>query len=244
MEERLQKFLARAGVASRREAEKLIASGKVKVNGNIVTILGTTINPHIDQVKVNGKLIKRPENNIYLMLNKPKGYITTAKDERGRPTVLDLIGEGITERVYPVGRLDRDTEGLLLITNDGSLAHGLTHPKYKIFKTYRALVSGVPQKNDLLKLRKGIIIDQKMTSPAKVKFIKDFGKESLIEISIYEGRNQQVRRMFEQIGFPVLHLRREKITFLELGSLDLGKYRHLTNQEINSLYNLINKNNV
>lgn len=242
MEERLQKFLARAGIASRREAEKMIISGKVKVNDRVVKIMGTTVRPHVDQIKVEEKLVKIPENNIYLLMNKPKGYITTAKDEKNRPTVLDLLGEEINERVYPIGRLDKDTEGLLIISNDGSLAYGLTHPKYEILKTYHALVKGVPKKEDLQELRKGIPLDQRITYSAKVSLLKDFGDESLIEISIHEGRNQQVRRMFKHIGYPVLYLRRERLAFLELGSLKTGEYRMLTSSEVKRLYNLINKN--
>ena len=240
MEERLQKFLARAGVASRREVEKMIVSGKVKVNNQIVKVLGTKICPEVDQVKVGEKLINQPKKNIYLMLNKPKGYITTVKDEKNRPTVLDLLGSEIKDRVYPIGRLDKNTEGLLLISDDGQLAYGLTHPKYEVIKTYRALVKGVPKKGGLEQLRMGIMLAGRKTFPAKVRLLKDLGNESLVEISIHEGRNQQIRKMFKQIGYPVIDLKRVRLASLELGTLKIGEYRFLTGEEIKELYKSIN----
>ncbi len=235
----MHKFLAGAGVASRREAEKMIASGKVKVNDQVVRVPGTKIHPKFDRVKVEEKLIKQSGENIYLMLNKPKGYITTVKDEKNRPTVLDLIGNEIQERVYPIGRLDKDTEGLLLISNDGKLAYGLTHPKFEVPKTYRALISGVPNKGELQQLRKGIMLAGKKTFPAKVRLLEDMGATCLMEISIHEGRNQQVRKMFDFIGCPVLNLKRIGLASLKLGPLKPGEYRFLTDFEVERLYESI-----
>lgn len=198
--ERLQKILAQAGVASRRKCEELILAGKVEVNGELVTTLGTKVDPEQDIIKVAGRLI-RGENKIYIMFNKPKGVITSASDDKGRKVVTDYL-KGIKERVYPVGRLDYDTEGLLLLTNDGEFANLLTHPKHHVPKTYLATVKGVPHGTALDKLKAGIKLEDGMTAPAEVEYkdVDEANKETVISITIHEGRNRQVRRMFEAIS--------------------------------------------
>ncbi|NLT96234.1 MAG: rRNA pseudouridine synthase [Clostridia bacterium] len=232
--ERLQKFLAHAGVASRRSCEELILQGRVKVNGKVITALGTKIDPQKDIVEIDGKRVKKEEKKVYVLLNKPAGYVTTSKDPQGRPTVLDLIKD-INERIYPVGRLDYETEGLLLLTNDGELSFRLTHPKYKVEKVYQALVKGIPDESDLEKLRKGIRLEDGITHPAKVKILQKGSNSTLLELIIHEGRNRQVRRMCEAINHPVLSLKRIKIGFLSLGSLPKGKFRPLTPEEVKLL---------
>lgn len=238
MRERLQKYLARCGVASRREAEKMITQGRVEVNGKIVTTLGTTVDPATDVVKVDGRIVKEPEKLVYIMLNKPAGFVTTASDDRGRPTVLDLV-KHVPARVFPVGRLDMDTEGLLLLTNDGDLAYRLTHPKFEVKKTYHALVEGQPSRQDLDKLRNGVMLNGRLTAPAQVRVIGHQKGCTLLEITIHEGRNRQVRRMLDKVGHPVVHLRRVKMAGLELGNLPLGKARYLTQEEIKELYRAV-----
>ena len=233
--ERLQKILAQAGVASRRKCEELIASGQVEVNGVTVTELGTKADPAQDIITVNGKPI-RNEKKVYLMLNKPKGVITSAADPEGRKIVTDYL-KGIKERVYPVGRLDYDTEGLLLLTNDGEFANLLTHPKHHVPKTYWATVKGVPHGSELDKLKQGIMLEDGMTHPAEVEY-KDVDtdkNESVISITIYEGRNRQVRRMFEAISHPVIRLKRITFGDLQLQNLKRGVYRHLTKDEVEGL---------
>lgn len=232
--ERLQKYLAHAGIGSRRSCEELIVQGKVKVNGQVVTALGTKIDPHKDIVQINGKTVQKKERKVYIVLNKPTGYVTTSKDPQGRPTVLDLIKEKET-RIYPVGRLDFETEGLLLLTNDGELAYRLTHPKYKVKKVYHVLVKGVPEEKSLQILRKGVLLDDGMTQPAEVKVLKRGNNTALLELTIHEGKNRQVRRMCEAIKHPVIKLKRIKVGFLTLGSLPKGKYRELSVQEIRQL---------
>lgn len=240
MKERLQKYLARAGIASRRKAEQMILDGRVKVNNKLVKELGTLVSPETDVVSVDGKPVQGAEKKIYLMLNKPIGIITSVKDEQNRPTVMDFV-KAVPQRIFPVGRLDRDSEGLLLLTNDGSLAYKLTHPKYEISKTYQVLVKGRPGKKALDFLRKGIVLNGRKTSPALVKILRQLNKETLVEISIHEGRNRQVRRMFAQIGHPVVELKRTKFSFLELGDLASGQYRYLSTQEIQKLKQLFGK---
>jgi pseudouridine synthase len=232
--ERLQKFLAHSGVGSRRSCEELILQGKVKVNGQIVTALGTKIDPHKDIVQIAGKTVRNKEKKVYIILNKPAGYVTTSKDPQGRPTVLDLV-KGVNERIYPVGRLDYETEGLLLLTNDGELAYRFTHPKYKIEKVYQALVKGIPSEAALQKLRNGIKLEDGITQPARVKVLKKENHSALLELTIHEGRNRQVRRMCEAIDHPVLKLKRTQISFLTLGTLPKGKYRVLSEKEIRLL---------
>jgi len=233
--ERLQKIMAQAGVASRRKCEELILEGKVQVNGETVTELGTKADPAQDIITVSGKPIKN-EKKVYVMLNKPKGVITSASDPEGRKIVSDYL-KGIKERVYPIGRLDYDTEGLLLLTNDGEFANLLSHPKYHVPKTYLATVKGVPHGTELDKLRQGIMLEDGMTSPAEVEYkdVDPDNKQSVISITIHEGRNRQVRRMFEAISHPVMRLKRISYGDLLLQNLKRGLYRHLTADEINQL---------
>lgn len=240
MEERLQKFLAEAGVASRRKAEELIAAGRVKVNGIVIKEQGVKIDPRKDKVEFDGKaLSQKMEKKVYLMLHKPEGYVTTSKEQFGRPAVLDLI-HGVPERIFPVGRLDYDTSGLLLLTNDGDLTYRLTHPKHDVDKTYIAKLFGVPDDGDLQKFRRGVAIDGRKTSPAKIQIIsreKDL-RFCTVEIQIHEGRNRQVRKMCEAIHHPVAQLKRVATGELKLGDLPKGKYRFLTEQEIKYLKSL------
>ncbi len=240
MEIRLQKVLAMAGVASRRHAEELISGGRVKVNGKVVKELGTKVEVPRDKIEVDGKPLPPVESKVYYLLNKPRGYVTTLQDERGRKTVLDLL-EGVQERVYPVGRLDYDSEGLLLLTNDGELTQALTHPKHKVKKTYRARVEGIPQPDKLEEMAKGLQLEDGMTAPADVKLVDILDGRALLEISIHEGRNRQVRRMCEAIGQPVLRLRRIRLGPLELGELKSGDFRPLNFTELTSLLALVGR---
>ena len=227
--------MAQAGVASRRKCEELILAGKVQVNGETVTALGTKADPDEDIITVAGKPIKH-EKKVYVMLNKPKGVITSASDPEGRKIVKDYL-KGIEERVYPIGRLDYDTEGLLLLTNDGEFANLLSHPKYHVPKTYLATVKGVPHGSALDKLRAGIMLEDGMTAPAEVEYkdVDPDNKQAVITITIHEGRNRQVRRMFEAISHPVIRLKRVAFGELSLQNLKRGVYRHLTPDEINTL---------
>jgi len=233
--ERLQKVLAEAGIASRRKCEEIITAGRVQVNGEVVTTLGVKVNPSEDEIRVDGRAINS-QAKIYVLLNKPKGVITSATDPGGRKVVTDFL-PGIKERVYPVGRLDYDTEGLLLLTNDGEFAHLLTHPKHHVPKTYQATVKGVPHGTLLEKLRSGIQLEDGMTSPAEVEYadVNPDTNETVIEITIYEGRNRQVRRMFDAINFPVIKLKRIKFGPIFLTGVPRGKFRHLTVSEIKEL---------
>lgn len=233
MEVRLQKYLADAGVASRRKAEELILQGKISVNGKVVTELGHKVD-EADTIHFCGKEIKNKEKQTYLMLHKPEEYVTTVKDQFDRPTVMDLIKD-VRERVYPIGRLDYDTSGLLLLTNDGELAYKLTHPKHNINKTYIAKVIGTPTENELDAFRKGLVIEDYKTAPAQIEIIKKEGQYSSIKIIIQEGRNRQVRKMCAAIGHPVAALKRVATGKLFLGNLEKGKYRFLTEEEIRYL---------
>lgn len=225
--ERLQKIIARAGICSRREAEKLILNGLVAVDGKIITELGTKADSN-QKICVEGKQLTFNAEKIYILLNKPRGYISTVKDERGRRTVLELLGENFSERIYPVGRLDLNSEGLLILTNDGDLTNALIHPRFEVEKTYRAKISGDVTEEKLDKLRAGIELDDGLTAPAEIyRLDKD-----LIEITIHEGRNRQVRRMFAAIGCDVKRLRRIKFAGLTLEGVGVGKFRTLTAQEV------------
>jgi len=237
MQERLQKIIGQAGLASRRAAEKMIAEGRVKVDGRIVTELGFKVDPSKAAIYVDGKQLKAAEPHVYFLLNKPKGYLSTAHDERGRRTVLDLLPE-VAERVYPVGRLDNNTEGLLLITNDGTLMNGLLHPKYEVEKTYIARIAGEPDETALDRLRQGIRLEDGMTAPAKVRLLEQGEGQSRVEIVIHEGRNRQVRRMFAAIGCDVRALKRVKFAGLTLQGVKRGKYRALTPEELVALFRL------
>jgi pseudouridine synthase len=230
---RLQKILSQAGVASRRAAEKLIAEGRVTVNGQTVREMGTKADPAADDIRVDGRRIKAPERLRYILLNKPAGYVTTRSDPQRRRTVLDLLG-GVREYVYPVGRLDYDTEGLLLLTNDGDLAAALTHPRHGVERTYEARVAGMPDHEALERLRKGIPLDGKRTLPADVVLLNKSGNGVLL-ITIREGRNRQVRRMLEAVGHPVDKLKRVKIGPIGDRLLKRGEWRELTREEVQKL---------
>ena len=237
MEERLQKFLANAGIASRRKCEELIVDGKIEVNGAIVTELGTKVSEK-DIVKYNGKIVKTEEEKIYILLNKPIGYVTTAKDQFNRDTVLDLIK--INKRIVPVGRLDMYTSGALILTNDGEFVNMLTHPKNEIDKTYNVTVKGNVTNEDTEQLQKGVKIDDEyITKPAKVKILK-IDKEkniSRIQITIHEGKNRQVRKMCEAINKKVLALHRCKIGNIEVKDIKVGNWRYLSKKEVENLMN-------
>lgn len=231
---RLQKFMANCGVASRRKSEEIIVAGRVSVNGVLVRELGLKVDERKDIVSVDGKIIKSEENKLYILLNKPIGYITTVSDQFGRKTVIDLVRE-VSERVYPVGRLDYDTSGLLLLTNDGDLAYKITHPKYEITKKYIARVSGVPKESDLQRFRDGLQIEDYITSKAKIKIITVDNGEALLEVVIHEGRNRQVRKMCSKIGHPVIELKRVEVGKIKLGNVREGRWRYLTEEEVNFL---------
>lgn len=237
MEVRLQKFLADAGIASRRKSEELILEGKVQVNGVTVTELGTKVDDKTDTVTFNGKRVLNEERHVYIMLNKPEGFVTTVKDQFDRPTVMDLI-KGVKERVVPVGRLDYDTSGLLLLTNDGNLTFKLTHPSKKIEKTYFAKLFGKPTDENIKEFAKGVEIDSGKTQPAKLEIVEDLGKYCLCNITITEGKNRQVRKMCDTIKHPVATLKRVGTGKLMLGDLKKGTYRYLTESEIKYLKSL------
>ena len=235
--ERLQKVLAHDGVASRRQSEKLIMSGRVKVNGTVVTELGTKVSVH-DQIMVDGVQVTS-EAPTYVLLYKPRGVISTANDEKGRKTVVDLVAD-VSQRIYPVGRLDYDTSGLLLLTNDGELANRLTHPKYEVEKTYVARVKGIPNNDAMRKLRQGITVDGETYAPAKSKVLShdDKRKSAIIEVIIHEGKNHQVKKMLEAVGYPVEKLKREQYGFLTLKGLNAGEARNLKPEEVKELKRL------
>ncbi len=237
MEERLQKIISQAGIASRRASEKLIQAGRVSVDGKIVTELGSKADAVKQVIRVDGKPIGASEQKVYFLLNKPKGYFSTVKDERGRRTVLDLLPKA-GHRVYPVGRLDGNTEGLLLITNDGKLMNGLLHPCREVEKTYVAKIAGMVTEELLDRLRQGICLEDGMTAPARVRLLAREGKLSRVEITIHEGRNRQVRRMFAAIGCDVKSLRRIAFAGLSLEGVGRGQHRELTGEEVAGLYHL------
>lgn len=235
--ERLQKYMADCGVASRRKAEELIKQGLVSVNGETVTELGVKVDPAKDKVLYKGKVISPEKKKVYIMLNKPEGYVTTAKDQFGRPTVLDLV-KNVKERLVPVGRLDYDTSGLLILTNDGDIVYKLTHPKNEIKKVYEAKLFGVPDSNTIKLFKNGITIDGKKTHPAKLDLLKVDGRFSWCNITIHEGRNRQVRKMCQAARHPVASLRRIAEGDITLGNLKKGEWRYLTDKEIRYLKEL------
>jgi 23S rRNA pseudouridine2605 synthase len=235
MLERLQKVLAKAGVASRRRAEELIRQGKVRVDGKVVTEMGTKVDPETQNIECEGVALVSREEKVYILLHKPTGYLSTVDDPQGRPIVTDLL-KNIKERVYPVGRLDLNTEGALLLTNDGELSQKILHPSHEVNKTYVAKVKGVPGRKKLDALSKGIELEGRKTWPASIKVLKTEAQSTVIQIIIHEGRKRQVRKMFEAIGHPVLALKRTAYGQLELGGLGPGKYRFLAPRDIKFIF--------
>lgn len=233
---RLQKYLAEAQVASRRRAEEIILEGRVKVNGEIVAQLGTKVESDSDVIEVDNKIVKICEKMVYIVLNKPEGCVTTVKDQFDRKSVLDYLAD-INERIYPVGRLDYDTSGLLILTNDGDLTYKLTHPKHNVEKTYVAKVDREPDAEDMLRFEQGIEIDGRKTAPAKIKIIKK-DRLTTLEIKIHEGRNRQVRKMCAAINCNVIKLERVAVGKLTMGKVEKGKYRTLSDDEVKYLKNL------
>ena len=236
MEEiRLQKYLADCGIASRRKSEELIKQGQVKVNGKTITELGTKVIPNKDIVEYNGKKIELKKEYVYILLNKPIGYVTTVKDQFNRDSVLDLVKTN--KRLVPVGRLDMYTSGALILTNDGNFVYKVTHPKHEIEKTYTVTIIGIVKKEEVEKLKKGMEIENYITKPAKVKILKidEEENQSRLEITIHEGKNRQVRKMCEAIGHKVLALHRSKIAGIDVKDIPLGKWRYLTNKEVNKI---------
>lgn len=233
---RLNKYIASAGICSRRKADELISNGNVKINGAVVTQMGVSVGEN-DRVEVNGKLLDSEGRKVYVAVNKPLGYITSMEDEKGRATVAELVGD-IAERIFPVGRLDYNTTGLLIMTNDGELANRILHPRHEVYKTYVARVSGIISDARIARLRKGVDIGGFITSPAKVKLIKQFPRSAVVEIKIREGKNRQVRKMFAAVGNKVQELQRTEIGDIKLGRLMEGHYRKLTKEEIEYLRHL------
>lgn len=236
MEEiRLQKYLSEAGIASRRKSEELILQGKIKVNGQVVTELGTKVNPEKDEVKYKDKLVKIENKKIYILLNKPIGYVTTAKDQFNRDSVLDLVK--VKERIVPVGRLDMYTSGALILTNDGEFVYKVTHPKHEINKTYTVTLKGIVDKNAIENLKDGVDIGGYVTKPAKVKILKLDKEKNItrLEIIIHEGKNRQVRKMCEAVGHKVLALHRSAIAGVGVKDIELGKWRYLTKEEVRKI---------
>ena len=236
---RLEKYIATSGIASRRAVKKSIQAGTVTVNGELVLVPGHPINVETDSVEFEGKRVEPLTEHIYLMLNKPAGYVTTRRDERGRPTVMDLIAD-LSDTIYPVGRLDLETEGLLLFTNDGDFAYQLLHPSHEIEKTYLVWVKGAPRDDVVQRLRQGVTIPSGTTAPAKVKRLKvsKDGASTKFEVVIHEGKKRQVRLMFKAVGYSVIRLKRIRIGNLRLGNLPSGKHRFLTPEEISELMSL------
>ncbi|MFW6124469.1 MAG: pseudouridine synthase [Acidobacteriota bacterium] len=230
---RLNKYLARAGITSRRKADKLIEQGRVRVNGEVVTQLGTKVDGEADRVEVDGVKVK-PEKKIYLMLHKPPGYLVTLDDPFDRPTIKTLLPD-LGVRLFPVGRLDLNSEGLLLLTNDGELAHHLTHPRYHIKKGYKVRIKGQIRSSDLKSLSRGVYLDNQKIFPDKVKLIKVVSDFSLLKVEIHEGKKREIRRMFQSIGYEVVSLKRVQFGGLRLGDLEKGKWRYLKPEEAKKL---------
>lgn len=237
MSQRLQKFLAEAGIASRRKCEDLIQAGRIRVNGRVIREPGTKVDPLRDRVELDGRVVA-VEQKAYVLLYKPRGYVTTAQDPQGRRKVTDLVA-ALPQRLFPIGRLDYDSEGLLLLTNDGELAHRLTHPSYHVPKTYLVTVNGIPKPDDLCRLGEGILLDDGPTAPARVRLLRESGSKALVEMTIHEGRNRQVRRMWQALGFEVKRLKRIQVANLDIGELRPGQYRHLRPAEVDELRKLV-----
>ncbi|MEA4825050.1 MAG: pseudouridine synthase [Clostridium sp.] len=236
MKERLQKYMAACGVAARRKCEEIIEEGRVKVNGNIVTELGFKVDPELDEIVVDSKLIKLEERKVYILLNKPEGYVSTVKDERGRKTILDIVK--VNERIFPIGRLDYNTSGMILLTNDGDIYNRIIHPRKEVNKVYIAVIEGAPSKDKIDEFCNGIDIGGYITAKAKFRIIEKLQDKSKVEIIIHEGKNRQVRRMCEKIGHPVIALKRISVGNIKLGNLRRGEWRYLDENEINYLKNL------
>lgn len=234
---RLQKYLANNGIDSRRKCEQLILDGKIEVNGETIKELGTKINPDVDKITYCGKLVGKTEKMVYILLNKPIGYVTTVNDQFNRDTVLDLVK--VKERIVPVGRLDMYTSGALILTNDGQFVYKITHPKHEITKTYNVTIKGIVSKEDVNKLKQGVEIEDYKTRPAKVKILKTDTQKNIsrLEITIHEGKNRQVRKMCEAIGKKVIALHRSKIGNIGVTDLKLGNWRFLKHEEIKKLLN-------
>jgi pseudouridine synthase len=235
--ERIQKILAKAGIASRREAERMVIEGRVSVNGKIVEILGFKADPSKDHIKVDGRKLTHFEQKIILLLNKPRGYLSTVKDPKGRPTVLGLL-KNVKWRIYPVGRLDFDAEGLLLLTNDGDLAHFLSHPRFSIPKTYLVKVAGVPEEKKLTRLKRGVMLEDGKAKAVSCSLIRQREKNSWVRVVVTEGRNHLVKRIFSAIGHSVLKLKRIEYGPIQLGDLPFGQFRYLTSEEMEKLRKL------
>ncbi len=235
MEERLHKILAQAGIASRRSAEQLIRDGRVRVNGEVVLAMGLKVDPKRDTIAFDGRPIELAQPTIYVLLNKPIGYVTTMADPQGRPTVADLVAD-LPHRLFPVGRLDLETEGALLMTNDGELGNFILHPRYNVNKTYEALVTGSPAPERLRLLERGLEIDGVRTSPAAIRVLERRGEQTLVELVIHEGKKRQVRKMFQAINHRVVHLRRTAYGSLRLGALPSGKYRFLSPNDLKKIF--------
>ena len=230
---RLQKYMADCGVASRRKSEELIAQGRVKVNG-LVASIGDKIDPKKDTISVNGRKLTKETNYVYIMLHKPRGYVTTMSDEMDRKCVAELVAD-IGKRIYPIGRLDRDSEGLLLFTNDGEFANAMTHPSRHIAKTYRVSVKPAITEDQLTILTSSLMIDGRQTVPADVRIVNKEAEKTTLEIILYEGRKRQIRRLCEEAGLDTARLKRLAIGQLKLGGLKVGEYRHLTHEEVSLL---------
>lgn len=235
MEERLHKVLAGAGVASRRESERLIAAGRVCVDGRVVNEMGVKVDPERQAITVDGKPIQTDTKRVYVLLNKPKGFVTTRYDPHATRTVMDLLGDEVPGSVHPVGRLDKDTEGALLLTNDGAFTELLTHPRHAVPKLYQAHVTGIPDEKALERLRTGVRLEDGMTAPAKVRVIHAEGERAVLEITLHEGRKRQVRRMLEAVGHPVEHLRRLAVGPISIRKLPKGAWRYLSQKEVDQL---------
>jgi 23S rRNA pseudouridine2605 synthase len=234
----MQKILAKAGIASRREAERMMIEGRVMVNGKIIDTLGFKANPSKDHIKVDGKKLTRFEPKVTLLLNKPRGYLSTVKDPEGRPTVMDLLKK-VKWRIYPVGRLDFDAEGLLLLTNDGDLTHLLSHPRFSIPRTYLVKVGGVPDEKKLARLKRGVMLEDGKGRVVSSYILRQGEKNSWVRVVVTEGRNRLVKRMFSAIGHPVLKLKRVEFGPIQLGNLLIGQFRYLNSEEVEGLKKLI-----
>jgi 23S rRNA pseudouridine2605 synthase len=232
--ERIQKILAKAGIASRREAERMVAEGRVMVNGKVIETLGFKADPSKDHIKVDGKRLPHVEPKVTLLLNKPRGYLSTVDDPQGRPTIMDLLKK-VEWRVYPVGRLDFDAEGLLLLTNDGDLTHVLSHPRFAIPRTYLVKITGVPDEKKLVRLKTGLMLEDGKARAVSSSILRHGEKNCWVRVMVAEGRNRLVKRMFAAIGHPVLKLKRVEFGPIQLGSLPIGQFRYLTPEEIAKL---------